>query len=361
MSSPIYWVLLSMVPGIGPAKFKRLVDTYGSAEAAWRADARSLGMAGLDVKAAAQLVALRARLDPEAELLRLERLGIRALTLEDEAYPAPLREIADPPPVLYLQGELTPADQWSVAVVGTRRATVYGRQVVERLVGELARAGVTIVSGLARGIDAVAHRTALEAGGRTVAVLGNGVDQVYPPEHARLAAQIRTQGALVSEFPPGVPPDAANFPRRNRIISGLTVGTLVVEAGQSSGALITADFAAEQGRDVYAVPGSIFSPASQGTHQLLRDGAKLIVEARDILEELNLTIVAQQQAAREALPASATEALLMGLLGAEPLHIDELGRAAGLAMNELASTLTMMELKGMVRQVGGMSYIRGRN
>ncbi|MBI4493904.1 MAG: DNA-protecting protein DprA [Chloroflexi bacterium] len=350
-----------MVPGIGPARFKRLVETFGSAEAAWRADARALGLAGLEQKAAAQLVRLRGRLDPQAERRRLERLGIRVFTLEDPAYPPPLREIADPPPVLYLQGELAATDEWAVAVVGTRRATAYGRQAAERLVGELARAGVTIVSGLARGIDACAHRAALEAGGRTIAVLGNGLDQVYPPEHAALSAQVRAQGALVSEFPPGVPPDAANFPRRNRIISGLAVGTLVVEAALASGALITADFALEQGRDVYAVPGSIFSPASQGTNQLIKDGAKVVVDARDILEELNLTVVAQQQAAREVLPANETEARLMDLLGAEPVHIDELGRAARLPVGELASTLTMMELKGMVRQVGGMNYVRGRS
>ena len=350
-----------MVPGIGPVRFRRLIETFGTAEAAWRADPRQLSLAGLDAKAAAQMARLRERLDAEREARRLERLGIRVLTLEDADYPALLRHIADPPPVLYLQGQLTPADERAIAVVGTRRATSYGRQVVERLVGELARCGVTIISGLARGIDAAAHRVTLEAGGRTVAVLGNGLDQVYPPEHHRLAAQIREQGALVSEFPPGVPPDAVNFPRRNRIIAGLTVGTLVVEAGLASGALITADFALEQGRDVYTVPGSIFSPNSQGTNQLIRDGAKVVLEARDILEELNLTMVAHQQAARAALPTSETEARLVSLLGAEPLHIDDLGRAAGMAMGDLTSALTMMELKGLVRQVAPMTYVKGRN
>lgn len=360
MSGPIYWVLLSMVPGIGPARFKRLIESFGGAETAWHADARELALAGLDPRAVEQLVHLRRRLDPEAEQRRLERLRIRVITLDDADYPALLREIADPPPVLYLQGELRPGDERAVGVVGTRRASAYGRQVVEHVVGDLARMGVTIVSGLARGIDACAHRVTLEAGGRTLAVLGNGLDQVYPPEHARLAAQVREQGALVTEFPLGMRPDAINFPRRNRIISGLSLGVLVVEAGRTSGALITADFAAEQGRDVFAVPGSIFSPGSVGTNQLIRDGARPVVEARDILEELDLGLVSGQPTAREFEPADPTEARILRVLGAEPVHIDAIGRASGLPMGELASTLTMLELKGLVRQVGAMSYVRGR-
>jgi len=254
---------------------------------------------------------------------------------------------------------MLPGDRWAVAVVGTRRVTAYGRQVVERLVPELSRAGVTIVSGLARGIDGVAHRVALASGGRTLAVLGSGLDRMYPTEHAALAREIVGQGAVLSEFPLGTPPDALNFPRRNRIISGLAMGTLVVEAGSTSGALITADFALEQGRDVFAVPGSILSPASDGPNRLIKEGAKPVTCAQDILEELNLTAVAQHEAVREALPENDTETALLRLLSQEPLHVDELGRTAALPVAEVSSALTMLELKGLVRQVGGMNYVRG--
>lgn len=355
-----YWVALSLVPGIGPARFTRLIEQFGSAEAAWRASPADLARADLDRQIRDRLLALRARLDPDEELARLRRRGISTVTSEDASYPESLRTIADPPPILYVLGELAARDAWAVAVVGTRRATAYGRQVCDRLVGDLARAGVTIVSGLAKGIDTYAHRAALAAGGRTVAVLAHGLDQVYPPENLHLAREIAGQGALVTEFALGTRPDAANFPRRNRIIAGLACATLVVEAGASSGALITADFALEQGRDVFAVPGSIFSPASEGTNRLIRDGAKPVCRAEDVLEELNLTLVPQQAAAREDLPADETEAALLRLIGHEPIHIDDLGRAAALPIPVVSGVLTLLELKGMVIQVGAMQYVRAR-
>jgi DNA processing protein len=236
--------------------------------------------------------------------------------------------------------------------------TAYGRQVTERLVRGLSLAGVTIVSGLARGVDALAHRAALDAGGRTLAVLGSGLDRLYPTEHAGLAREVVASGAVLTEFPLGTAPDAVNFPRRNRIISGLALGTLVVEAGETSGALITADFALEQGRDVFAVPGSILSPASAGPNRLIKEGARPVSCAEDVLEELNLTAIGQHQAAREALPENETEAALLRLLSSEPLHIDELGRGSGLQAWQVSSALAMMELKGLVRQIGGMNYVR---
>lgn len=354
----VFWVLLSMVSQVGPARFKRLLEVFGEPEAAWKAGPRALAEAGLDRRAIEGLAELRAKLDPAEVWGRIQRLGVTVLTLDDPAYPEHLGHISDPPPVLYLRGELLPADRWAVAVVGTRRMTAYGRQVVERLVPELARAGVTVVSGLARGVDAAAHRATLEAGGRTVAVLGSGLDRLYPTEHAPLAREITARGAVVSEFPLGTPPDALNFPRRNRIISGLAMGTLVIEANETSGALITADFALEQGRDVFAVPGSILSPASAGPNWLVKEGAKPVTSARDVLEELNLTAVAQHQAVREALPENETEAALLRLLSSEPLHVDELGRSSALPAAAVSSALTMLELKGLVRQVGGMNYVR---
>ena len=354
-----YWVLLSKVAGIGPARFGRLLERFGSAEAAWLAPALELAQLGLEPRAVRSLLDLRGKLDPESEWRRLEQLGVSVLTLDDPSYPPRLREIPDPPPVLFVSGALTVADEWAVAVVGTRRATPYGRQVVERVVGEVARAGVTIVSGLARGIDTFAHRAALAAGGRTIAVLGSGLDRLYPDENRGLAAELKERGAIVTEFPLGTPPDAVNFPRRNRIVSGLSIGTLVVEADFKSGAMITANAAAEQGRDVFAVPGSILNPSSAGPNQLIKEGAKVVTSADDILEELHLTAVVEQRTARELLPSDPTEAAILARLSHEPTHVDELARAAGLPMAVVSSTLTMLELKGLARQLGGMLYVRG--
>ncbi|HHH40637.1 MAG TPA: DNA-protecting protein DprA [Chloroflexi bacterium] len=355
-----YWVGFNIVQGIGPAKTRALLDHFGDLEAAWHASADALRAAGLDRRALANLLETRRTLDLEAEMARLERAGLRLITWESPDYPPLLAEIPDPPPLLYVKGELRPEDRWALAVVGTRRATAYGRQVTETLVGELARNRITIVSGLARGIDRHAHQAALAAGGRTIAVLGHGLDQVYPPEHRRLAAQIVEAGALISEYPLGTRPEAGNFPPRNRIISGLSLGVLVVEAGLRSGALITADYAAEQGRDVFAVPGNITARSSRGTNRLIQDGAKMVLEARDILEELNMTMVAQHVEVQMALPENETEARLLSHLSMEPLHVDEIARDLALPIAEVSSTLALMELKGMVRQVGGMHYVLAR-
>jgi DNA processing protein len=263
-----------------------------------------------------------------------------------------------PPAILYVRGSLTDADDWSLAIVGTRRATPYGRQVTERLAGDLARQGITIVSGLARGIDTEAHTAALDACGRTIAVLGCGPDLVYPPENAKLAARILENGALVTEFAPGTQPEAGNFPARIRLISGLSLGVLVTEAPEGSGALNTTRFAAEQGRDVFAVPGNITNRASAGSNRLIQDGAKLVLESGDIITELNLHLVPEQRELREALPENECEANLLSRMeqAGEPLHIDELCRATGLLVAEVSGTLVMMELTGWVRLVGPMTY-----
>ncbi|MEK7281158.1 MAG: DNA-processing protein DprA, partial [Chloroflexota bacterium] len=268
-----------------------------------------------------------------------------------------LKEIYDSPPVLYVRGEMVPQDEWAIAVVGTRRATVYGRQVAEELATDLARHGITIVSGLARGIDAIAHRAALAAGGRSIAVFGSGLDTVYPAEHARLASEVSQKGALISDYPLGTPPRADYFPRRNRIMSGICLGVLVVEAGETSGALITARLALEQNREVFATPGSILSPMSRGTNRLLQDGAKLVMSYTDVLEELNLTMTAKQLELKELPPVSEAEARVLGQLSAEPCHIDEVCRAAGLPIAAVSSTLALMEIKGIVRQLGGMNFV----
>ncbi len=337
-----------------------LEQHFGSLREAWTAPLAEVRRAGLDPAAVRAITRWRDAVSPDEEMEKLDRAGVSVLTSNEEAYPARLREIYDYPPVLYRRGELRPEDEYAVAVVGTRRATVYGKQVTSELAAELAAAGITIVSGLARGVDTIAHRAALDAGGRTIAVFACGLDMIYPPENERLARDIVTCGACVSEYPLGMRPRAENFPRRNRILSGLSLGVLVTEAAEDSGAMITARFAVEQNREVFAVPGSVLSPASRGTNRLIQDGAKLVRQASDIMEELNLTSAARQMEMRELLPETGIEAVLLRELGAEPCHIDEVCRRSGLPVAEVSGTLAMMELKGLVKQVGAMNYVLAR-
>jgi DNA processing protein len=360
MASRKYWVGFNIVPSIGPAKVRALLDRFGDLEAAWHADERALHGAGLDRKAIGNLRRARAELDLDAQMARIEGEGLHVLTWEDADYPPLLREIYGPPPVIYVRGTLLPEDQWAVAIVGTRRATAYGKQAARMLGQDLAQNGVTVVSGLARGIDSEAHQGALEGGGRTIAVMGCGLDRVYPPEHRRLAHTIAEHGALISDYPLGTPPDGRNFPPRNRIISGLSQGVLVVEAGAQSGALITVDFAVDQGREVFAVPGNIVSRSSAGCNRLIQNGAKMVLRVQDILEELNMTMLGQQAEVRAAVPDNETEAHLLDLVSDQPLHVDEICRQSELPIHEVSSTLAMMELKGLVRQVGGMQYVTAR-
>ncbi len=355
-----YWLGFNKTSGVGAKKLRALLDVFGDVESVWRASRRELAEVGLDQRALRNLLAARQNLDLDAELARLQKSGVRALTWDDPDYPTLLRRIDAPPPVIFMRGDLLPEDEWGVAVVGTRRASAYGKEVARRMASGLARAGVTVVSGLARGIDGVAHRAALEAGGRTIAVMANGLDQVYPPEHRDLAAEIVKQGALISEQPLGAPPESRNFPARNRIISGLSLGVLVVECPWNSGAIITAKQALEQGREVFAVPGGILSPNSEGPNRLIKDGATPVTEINDILEALNLTQVAQYVDARLTLPEDPIEAQLLDLLGSEPRHVDDIRRAAGLPVQQVSSALAMMELKGMTRSVGGMKYVLAR-
>ena len=351
-----YWVGFNAIPGIGRVRFNQLEGYFDSLEDAWEAGPVELRQAGLDRNSIRAIVEWRPKISLEALMAKLKQYGIKTITYHNDAYPTRLKEIYDYPPLIYVRGNIVAEDEWCLAVVGTRRPTVYGRQVTEGLVTELVRNKITVVSGLAKGIDSVAHRAALEAGGRTIAVTGGGLDSIYPAENADLARRIIKQGALVSEYHPGTKPRPENFPRRNRIMSGMSLGVLVVEAGKNSGALITARLALEQNREVLAVPGSILSPTSRGTNQLIKEGARLVRDTNDILEELNLTAVAEQLEMKEIIPSSDTEALLLKKLGAEPVHIDEVCRSSGMPMSVVSSTLAMMELKGMVKQVGIMNY-----
>jgi len=361
MSEEKYWLGFNLVKGIGPAKVQALLNGFGDLRSAWNAREEQLRKIGFDKRAIDSFFATRAEVDLDRCLADVQAIGVSLLTWNSEDYPTYLREIDGAPPLVYVHGSLEEIDRWAVAVVGTRRLTSYGRQVTQELVTGLVLNGVTIVSGLARGIDAVAHKTALEHGGRTIAVLGSGPDCIYPPENRSLARQIvNGRGAVITEYGLGVRPEAKNFPPRNRVISGLSLGVIVVEAGDRSGAGITARFALEQGRDVFAVPGNINSPASIGTNRLIQQGAKLVTGVDDVLEELNLAMVLEHSAVQLALPETEDESAIFDNLSGQPVHVDDLSRSTGLPSSVISSTLTLMELKGMVRQVGGMNYIIAR-
>ena len=360
MDEKRFWIGFNLVRGVGAVRLQSLIDHFGDAASAWRAEPADLRAAGLGPKLVERLLEVRSGVDLDRLWEKFTAQGIHILTWEDDAYPARLKEIEQPPPVLYVRGEFLPEDSFAVALVGTRRVTAYGRQITEELASHLAANGVTVISGLARGVDAVAHSAALKAGGRTVAVLGSGVDRIYPPEHRALAEQMLARGGLLSDYAPGTAPDSANFPPRNRIISGMSLAVVVVEAGETSGALITAEFAAEQGREVFAVPGSILAPQSKGTNRLIQQGALPLLTPQDVLQALNLTRIGEQKAARRILPGDALEAQLLNAIGLEPVHIDEIRNQTGLPVEKVSAALVMMELKGLVRQVGGMQYVAVR-
>jgi DNA processing protein len=355
-----YWVGFNIVPGIGRVKFSQLESFFGNIKNAWISGLGDLKQAGLDSSTLQGIETFRSKIDLDEEMEKLEKCEIVPYTFHDPEYPARLKEIYDYPPLIYVKGKILPQDEWCVAVVGTRKATVYGRQVTEEIVSDMAQSKITVVSGLARGIDTIAHQTALKAGGRTISVFACGLDTVYPPENNVLAQNILKNGATISEYPLGAKPKPDNFPRRNRIMSGICLGTLVIEADESSGAIITAHMALEQNREVFAIPGSILSPMSRGTNRLIQEGAKLVRSCTDILEELNLTASAQQMEMKEIIPTTETEKLLLKQLTAEPIHIDQVCRNSGLPISTVSSNLAIMELKGLVRQVSTMNYVLAR-
>lgn len=365
------WLELRSKRGLDAAAIVRLVDAFGSAEAVLSSSPRELEQAVGLTTAMARAVACpldaETRREIEREAEELDRAGITVVTWLDPAYPARLRMISDPPPLLTVTGTLQPCDELAVAVVGARHPTPSGHMVTERLAGALASAGVTVVSGLARGIDGAAHRGAVEAHGRTLAVLGCGIDQTYPPEHKALRRQIEARGAVLSELPWGAAPLAHHFPRRNRIISGLSLGVLVTEAATRSGSLITARLAAEQGREVFAVPGPIHVEQSRGPNGLIKQGAKLVERVEDVIEELLPQLDASardrlvQRAGRHpevARPLEGQETLLYNLLSFEPTPIDDLITKSGLPAGTVNSLLLAMELRGLARRLPGHCSVR---
>lgn len=369
-----FWVALSRVQGIGPKRFAILESHFGSIEAAWPASESQLVTGGLDARIARSIVEARQEIDPDAEWERLEREEVGAVHLRSPEYPALLREISDPPPVLYYRGTLAALGDRTVAVVGSRAATNYGREMARRISAGLAESGVAVLSGLARGIDGIAHSAALESNGRTVAVMGGGLDRIYPAEHTSMARQIvESGGALVTEYPLGMRPQAEHFPRRNRVISGLSRGVVVVEGDMKSGALLTVRWALDQDREVFAVPGSVLSPKSTGPNWLIQQGARLTTGHEDVLEELNLLAVTDAHTggqtadepgqgvdilAREDNEDSADGRILALMTRADgPMHVDDITRNVGLPAPEVSSSLAMLELRGAVRQAGPMSFI----
>jgi DNA processing protein len=349
------WGLLPQAGGVG---LQTLLTAFGSARAAWNASLDEIQRAGIGPALAGRMQRFPWIQTLRAEQRRVAQAGVGVLVWGDPGYPARLQQVASAPPVLYLRGRLDPEDAQAVALVGSRRATAYGEGVARELAGELARRGLTIVSGLARGIDAAAHAGALEAGGRTLAVLGSGLDQIYPPEHRALAEAVAGSGALVSEFPLGTPPLRLHFPQRNRIISGLSLGVVVVEAGLGSGALITADHALEQGREVFAVPGRVHARYSEGCNRLIKAGAKLVESWEDVLSEFLPALKPSRRKPPAPPPGPLTpdERLVFEALGNGPRHIDAVIVATGLGGGPVASILVELEMRGVVRAVKGKVF-----
>lgn len=355
-----YWVAFNNFEGIGPQRFKLLINYFGSAQKAWRASRENFLKIGLGEKLVADFCNFRREFNPEDYFQTLSLEKISVLILAEKDYPELLRQIPLAPAVLYFKGKMTSEDL-ALAVVGTRKITSYGRQVTEILTQNLVAEGLTIVSGLARGVDSLAHKTAIEAGGRTIAVLGSGVDVIYPPENKKLSEEIiKNGGAVISEFPMETPPVPGNFPARNRIISGLSLGVLVTEAAEDSGSLITTSWAADQGREVFAVPGPITSPMSVGTAELIKKGAKLVYNVKDILEELNLKQKTQNLRAREIIGEGEEEVVILQILGRESLHIDEIVQLSKMETGKVNSIITLMEMKGKLKNLGGMVYAVAR-
>jgi DNA processing protein len=354
-------IVLNMVEDLGSVRIQNLLRHFGSLDKIFKAGESELKKAeNIGPKIAFRIIQSVKEIDIKKELGLIKKAGVKVITFLDAEYPVNLKNIYDPPMLLYVKGDILPRDNTAMAVVGSRRASFYGAQTAEKFGFELASRGVTVVSGLARGIDCAAHKGALKAGGRTLAVLGSGLSNIYPEEHKSLAEDISRSGAVISEYPMMTIPDKGNFPKRNRVVSGLSLGVLVVEAAERSGALITSDIALEQGREVFAVPGKVDSVTSRGTNKLIKQGAKLAEAAEDIMEELRVKIDAE---VKEKCPGPLLEldkenSLVYNLLSSEPRHIDELSEMSGINITEISGILTGLEIKKIARQLPGKNFVK---
>jgi len=357
-----YWIALNSVPDLGPVTIKKMWDHFGDIKHVWEAEKDDIQrIEGINQRAVKAFIEQRGKIDLAGELKNVEKSKVKVYTLEDENFPANLKNIYDPPPVLYVKGDIIRSDEKALAIVGTRRASRYGLETARKLAFELASLGITIVSGLASGIDTAAHQGALEAKGRTLAVFGCGVDVIFPAENRDLAKQIESSGALISEFPMGARTEKGNFPRRNRVISGLSLGTIVVEGAYDSGAMITAKDALEQGREVFAVPGNVEADQSKGPHWLIKQGAKLVESVEDVLSELEhvlgpYKIRLQPKKEKDISGLSGDEKRIVEALASEPKHIDQLANILKMEVSAVSSLLMMLELRGFIKPLPGKFY-----
>ncbi len=357
------WLALSTAPNVGPIRFTSLVKHFGSPEVVLSASEKEL--ADLPDVGPVTASSIKQKVDwklVDKQLELMEKNQVRLLTFKDEAYPENLKSIYDPPPFLFIRGQTKEEDKNAIAIVGSRAASPYGNQIAEQIGRELAKRGITIISGLAWGIDSIGHSSALEENGRTIAVFGSGLDIIYPPQNRKLAEKIVQKGAIVSEFLLGTKPEKQNFPRRNRLISGLSLGVVIIEAGAKSGALLTAQHALEQNREVFAVPGNIGAKTSEGTNRLIKEGAKLVTSVEDILEELRMNTALQKKEngriQKDLSRLSEQEKDIYNLITNEPHHIDKIAQDTQVTTSQALSTLLSLELKGFVKQLSGKMFVR---
>ncbi len=355
-----YYNAFNFIPQIGPVRFRKLINHFESMESAWNARAFEFYEAGIEQDIVEKILESKKNIFVDQEFEKLEKENIKMVTIDESSYPKLLKETCSAPAVLYFKGKIE-KDDLAIAIVGSRKVSIYGKQVASKLASELSGTGMAIVSGMALGVDTIAHNECVKLENKTIAVLGGGIDtaSIYPSSNCQIAENIISSGGtIISEYPIGTPPLKQHFPTRNRIISGLSLGILVIEASERSGALITARFALEQNREVFAVPGSVFSNNSIGTNNLIKLGAKPVTRSEDILEELNLESVAEIKKAREIIPDNEKEKLILENLSAdEPIQIDKLAKIIKINTSALSSLLTLMEIKGKVRNVGGMRYV----
>ena len=354
-----FYNAFNLIPQMGPMRFARICKYFDTLENAWQASLQEFQEAGIEFAIAERIISRRKDISPDREMEKLQKENIEIMTKNDEFYPALLKEISSAPAILYYKGQLQ-KDEISIGIVGSRKVSTYGMQAATKLSRELAQNQITIISGMALGIDGIAHRECLKLEKRTIAVLGGGIDEksIYPTSNRQIAKEIISNGAIVSEYPIGTPPLRQHFAVRNRIISGLSLGVLIIESAQSSGTLITAKFALEQNREIFAVPGSIFSKTSKGTNNLIRLGAKLVTKVEDITEELNLNSLLKFEKRDQITPDNDEEALILENLSPDqPLHIDQLAKITKMNVTALSGLLTLMEIKGKVKNIGGMRYV----
>lgn len=354
-----YLNALNLISGIGPQKIVKLVNHFENPENIWSADIKEIKASGVGEKLAEKLILSRTLINPDEEWEKLEKENINILTMNDCHYPSLLKEISSPPYIIYIRGDIDFNASPAIAIVGSRKNTPYGNQAAKVFARNLARIGVAVVSGMALGIDSSAHLGSLEENGKTIAVLGNGLDDksIYPKNNFDLSRRIMRSGALISEYPPGTQAGSLTFPARNRIIAGLTLGTVVIEAGEKSGALITAQYALDFNREVFSVPGSIFSEQSFGTNNLIKKGAKVVSSVADILEEFDLERSINRSSVIPKNPENEKEKILIKILSSSPLHIDNIAKLSKLKTADVSVTLAMMEIKGWIKNIGGQNYI----